>query len=84
MQSRPSEASDICVNRLRFQNQLLSGQRVHDFKILCHLGKRLGQLVAADRAVAVEGEVGEQQAPLAPSQGILESLSVQLHDKTTA
>ena len=46
--------------------------------------QRLGELVAADRAVAVQREVGEQQPALASAQRVFEPPSLELDDESTA
>ena len=46
--------------------------------------QRLGELVAADRAVAVQREVGEQQPALASAQRVFEPPSLELHDESPA
>ena len=46
--------------------------------------QRLGELVAADRPVSVQREVGEQEASLSPAQRVFEPPSLELHDESTA
>ena len=46
--------------------------------------QRLGQLVAADWAVAIEGKIGKEDPPLASAQGVFEPPSLELNDESTA
>ena len=44
----------------------------------------LGELVAAHRPVAVQGQIGEEQATLTSAQGVFEPPSRKLHDESPA
>ncbi len=44
----------------------------------------LRELISADWTVAIEGKIGKEDPPLAPTQGVFEPPSLELNDESTA